>query len=112
MGALVATMMWPGAANAQDQSAEGDLVLARVNGVDITTSDIDQIGQDLRAQLNGIPAEQRYAMILNVMIDVRLMARAAEAAGITDDAGVQRRLSNNRDNQLRAEYLRVNVFDA
>jgi peptidyl-prolyl cis-trans isomerase C len=110
-GALAAATMWPGAANAQDQIAEGDLILARVNGVDITSSDIDQIGQDLRVQLARLPAEQRYAMILNVMIDIRLMARAAEAVGITDDAGVQRRLANNRDNQLRAEYLRVNVFD-
>lgn len=109
--ALMTAALWPGMATAQQQEPLEDVVLARVNGDDITGSDLDQVTQELNAQLSRIPADQRYSMMLNVMIDVRLMARAAEADGLADEPGMKRRLKNIRDNQLRAEYLRVNASD-
>ena len=110
-GALMAAALLIGTATAQEQTLPDDQVLARVNGEDITRHDLDQIGRDLADQLARIPPGQHLSVLINILIDIRLMARAAEAEGIVDDEMVRRRLANLRDNQLRAEYLRVKAFE-
>ena len=100
-----------GVATAQEQTLADDQVVARVNGDDITRQDLDQIGRDLGDQLARIPPGQHFSVLVNVLIDIRLMARAAEAEGILEDELVSRRLANTRDNQLRAEYLRIKAFE-
>ncbi len=110
-GAMMAAALVIGTATAQEQAPPSDTVLARVNGQDITTQDVDQIGRDLADQLARVPPQQHLSVLINILIDIRLMARAAEAEGIIDDEIVKRRLANMRDNQLRAEYLRVKAFE-
>jgi peptidyl-prolyl cis-trans isomerase C len=50
--------------------------------------------------------------LINGLIDIRLMARAAESQGLDKDAAAARRLSFLHDRALRSEYLKVNVFEA
>jgi peptidyl-prolyl cis-trans isomerase C len=94
------------------QEAADDQVVARVNGEAITEADIALAAQDFRETLGQLPPEQRIMGLINGIIDIRLMARAAEAAGLDDDEAAARRLGFIRDRALRAEFLRVNVFEA
>ncbi len=109
-GVLVAGAIGAGAAIAQEQ-ATPDRVVARINGEDVLLGDLDQIRGELGQQLAQFPPDQQLRVLIDVMVDIRLMARAAEAEGIAAEDAVMRRLANARDSVLRAEYLRVKLFD-
>lgn len=111
----------PFAAFAQDATAPAGeaaatdpatTVVARLNGVDITEADLQLAAQDLRDTLMQIPAEQRVTVLLNGIIEMRLMSQAAEAAKLTDDVEVARRVAFMRDRALQGEYLKAYVVDA
>jgi peptidyl-prolyl cis-trans isomerase C len=105
---VVAVLMGPAIA----QDAADNPVVARVNGEAITEADLALAAQDFRETLTQLPPDQRIMGLINGIIDIRLMARAAEAAGLDDDEAAARRLGFIRDRALRAEYLKVNVFEA
>jgi peptidyl-prolyl cis-trans isomerase C len=107
---VVVSLVVAGPAIAQD--APADPVIAIVDGEPITEADLRLAAQDLGGALEQLPPEQRMSGLINGLIDIRLMARAAEAADLDEDAEAQRRLGFVRDRALRAEYLRVNVFEA
>jgi len=107
---VVVSLAVAGPAMAQD--APADPVIAIVDGEPITEADLRLAAQDLGGALEQLPPEQRMLGLINGLIDIRLMARAAEAADLDEDAEAQRRLGFVRDRALRAEYLRVNVFEA
>lgn len=90
---------------------EGDRVVARVNGEPITESDLALAAQDFRDTLAQLPPDQRVAALINGIVDIRLMARAAEAEGLDKTEEGARRLASVRDRALRTEYLRERVFD-
>lgn len=87
-------------------------VVARVNGQEITEADLQLAAQDFRDTLAQLPPEERLLALVNGLIDIRLMARAAEAANVTDDPEAKRRVDFMNDRALRAEYLKIAVFDA
>ncbi|MCR4282310.1 MAG: peptidylprolyl isomerase [Bauldia sp.] len=98
-----------GAARAED--APPNPVVATVNGEEITEADLGLAVQDFRETLAQLPPDQRLDALINGIIDIRLMARAAEAAGLDKGEEAARRIAFVRDRALRAEYLRSKVFD-
>ena len=124
--AAAVALMGIAAANAQDATtaAPADAaaaapaidpaanVVARIDGVDITEADLQLAAQDFRDTLTQLPPEERLLALVNGLIDIRLMARAAEAANVTEDPEARRRVDFMRDRALRAEYLKLTVFDA
>lgn len=100
-------------ATAQDAAAPAENpVVATVNGEEITQMDLQMAAQDFRETLMQLPQSEQLMGLVNGIIDIRLMARAAEEEKLQDDAEAARRLKFVRDRALRAEYLRVHVFDA
>jgi peptidyl-prolyl cis-trans isomerase C len=98
---------------AQDQAAAPENpTVATVNGEDITQMDLQMAAQDFRETLMQLPASEQLMGLVNGIIDIKLMARAAEKEDLAKDADATRRLQFVRDRALRAEYLRVHVFDA
>jgi peptidyl-prolyl cis-trans isomerase C len=87
-------------------------IVARVNGEEITEADLQLAAQDFRDTLAQLPPEERLLALVNGLIDIRLMARAAEAANVTEDPEAKRRVDFMNDRALRAEYLKLKVFDA
>lgn len=94
---------------AQDAPAAADVqptdVVAVVNGYDITEADLAIVAGDLTQDLQQIPEEERRAFLLTVLIDMRLMADAAEAEGFADDPLFERRVAYMRDQVLRAAFF-------
>ena len=121
VAALVATLSVAGFVAAQDAPSETPAaaeppmralepdpkrVYAIVNGEEITEADLAVAAQDYERELGQIPEDVRIDELLNVIIDMRLLAKAAEGAGVDKKEDVARMLEHERQRTLRNEYLR------
>ena len=98
-----------GQAAAGDSVAPEDKVYATVNGKPITEADLAVAAQDYQEQLAQMPEDIRISQLLNLVIDMRLVAAAAEEAGTDKKEAVVRRVDFLRAMTLRNEYLRDKV---
>ena len=80
-------------------------VLARVNGIAITEGDLAVAAADPALQLPNIPEEQKRELLISYLVDLKLGAKAAEAAKVGDDPEFARKLAYNRDKTLLDQYL-------
>ncbi|MBZ6077659.1 peptidylprolyl isomerase [Microvirga puerhi] len=84
---------------------QSNKVVARVNGQDITEADIAVAAADPALQLPSIPDDQKRELLTSYLIDLKLGAKAAEAAKVGDSPEVARKLAYTRDKTLLDEYL-------
>jgi peptidyl-prolyl cis-trans isomerase C len=103
--AAAAAILAGASAPLRAEDAPAPKVVATVDGQPITDVDVALAARDLTNELGQVPQEQRPAMALQALIDIKLFAKAAEAAGIDKQEDVQRRLELLRARQLRNEYL-------
>jgi peptidyl-prolyl cis-trans isomerase C len=106
--AIVAAQETPATPPATTPTLERDpaRVYAKIDGVPITEADLDVAAQEYGQELGQLPMEARLPQLLNVVIDLRLLARAAEGAGIDKKDEVVRQVAFDRSRALRNEYLR------
>jgi peptidyl-prolyl cis-trans isomerase C len=83
-----------------------DKAVAKVDGITITEGDIAVALDDIGARIPpGTPEAQRREYVIGFMIDLRLGARAAEAAKVGEGAEFARRLAYYRDKVLLDELM-------
>lgn len=82
-----------------------DTVVATVGGDTITEADIAFAGEDLSSDLAQVPAAQRRAFLVSVLIDMKLMAKAAREAGMDQTDLFKRRLNYLEESALRRAYF-------
>ena len=88
--------------------AQEDKVVARVDGIAITEADLKVAADDLGERLPaGMPEAQRRDYLVGYVIDLKIGARAAEAAKVAESADFARRLSYFRNKLLLDEYLTI-----
>jgi len=106
-GALVAAALAAMPAAAQDEAAAGqeNRVAATVNGDEITASDIAIAVSALAPALEQVPPAQRPQMVLELLIDINVLADAAETAGLADDPFFDARMDFYRKQVLRDLYM-------
>lgn len=106
-GALVAAALSALPAAAQDGTAAGQekIVAATVNGDEITASDVAIAVSTLAPALEQVPPAQRPQVVLDLLIDMNLLADAAEKAGLDDDPFLEQRMSYYRKQVLRDLYM-------
>lgn len=97
---------------AASDNANGDKVLARVNGASITERDLDLALEELNDRLPALPETQKRDYVIGYLIDIRLGAAAAEAAKLADTPEFARRLAYARDKVLVDQYLAQAARDA
>ena len=101
---LLGSAVWPVASFA----ADSDPVLARVNGSEIHESDLklaeDELGPSLPAQMD--PATRREN-ILNYLIDMKVVSKAAESRKLGDSDDFKRHLDFARQRLLMDTLLNV-----
>ncbi len=73
-------------------AAQEDKVVATVDGDPITEADLQLALTDLGEQFSRLPADQRRAAALAALIEIRLFANKAEAAGIDKRPDFERRM--------------------
>ena len=76
-----------------------------MNGQEITAADVALAAEMYGDQLAGAPEEARRSAIVDVLIEMRLAADAARAAGIEDEDRFKQQLAFFRDQTLRALFL-------
>lgn len=86
-------------------------VIARVNGVQVTDRELALAEVDLLEQFSKAPADQRRAMILNALLDIKALAMAAEEAGLADDANFKAQMAFNRARALHNNYFQSNALN-
>ncbi|MEM1286179.1 MAG: peptidylprolyl isomerase [Pseudomonadota bacterium] len=96
--------------SAQDAMDPGT-VLAVVDGYEITEEEVALASQDFAQQLQQVPGEQRRAVIVDALIDLHLLAGAADEEGLDETDEFQRRMAYERARTLRTAYL-VDVIAA
>jgi peptidyl-prolyl cis-trans isomerase C len=93
-------------------SAEEDVVVAQINGVDIKQSDLDFAASEVGAQLANFPPEDRRRMLLQFVMENELMAEAATKAGLDSGPSFEERLKYHRRRALRDAYFDESVRKA
>lgn len=93
------------AAAAPAQAPDPKTVLATVNGEPITEMDLEVAAPDMQSALQQVPPEKQGAAILKTLVDLRLMAAAAEAAGLDKKDETLHVLAYERERTLRNAYL-------
>jgi len=84
---------------------EGTRIVAKVNGVEITEQELALAEVDMLQQFAQTPAEDRRAAILNALIDIKLLAAAAEAAGLDKTPNFKARMAFTRARTLHNEIF-------
>ncbi len=80
-------------------------VIARVNGMDITEGDLAVAAEDPALQMPNVPEAQKRDLLTGYLIDLKLGAKAAEAAKVGEGSDFARKLAYNRDKALLDAYL-------
>lgn len=101
--ALAAGAVLPSVSIAQDQPAASapaaapavapETVVATVNGRPITEADLQFAMQDYSEELGRVPGGARRGIVLDVLVDMQVMAEAAEKDGLTATDAFKRRLA-------------------
>jgi peptidyl-prolyl cis-trans isomerase C len=85
--------------------AKTDPVVARVNSVEIHRSDVLQALGSLPPQVQQMPMAQVYPLLLERMVDNKLVASAGRAQKLQDDAEIKRRVAEFEDRAIQEAYL-------
>ena len=80
-------------------------VVARVNGADITAQDYAIAVQMYGQQLAEMPDDAKKSMIVDALIEARLMSDAARNAGIADDDEFKRQIAFFEAQTLQSIFL-------
>jgi len=107
--AAIGLLAYSTAALAQDQSAGDNPIVATVNGSEILRSDVEAVMRTLPDQMRQAPIEQIYPMLLDRVIDFKLLEAEAENADLADDPDLQQALAQARAAVLRDAMLQKKV---
>ena len=102
--AVLATTMAAFAAAAQDETAAADPPVARVNGETILRSEVLAAARNLPAQYQAQLAAV-FPLLVERLVDLKLLGLAAADAGLADDDEVARRLAKQRESIMREVFI-------
>ncbi len=107
---ILAAGLGLGSVRAQDAAAPAAeinplTVVATVGGEPITEADISFAAEDLAQELQQMPAEQRKAFLVTVLIDMKVMANAARVEKMDGTDLFKQRLQYLEDRALRRAYF-------
>jgi len=96
-------------AHAQQTAPTEDPVVAIVDGTEVRRSEVEAVARSLPEQYRQVPLPQIYGMLLDRVIDFRLLANAAEEQDLAEDPDVQSALAQARAVVLRDAYVRQKI---
>lgn len=94
-----------GAAYAQQPTLDLQAVAFSVNGVEYTNQDLSIAAVDFTDELQRVEPKDRREALINILIDMILLAEEAEKVEIQDDALFKRRMEHLRRLNLRNVYV-------
>lgn len=106
---IVAALVIASSATAQDAE---DKVVATIDGNPVYASQLALAEAEMGSQFQRLPEDQRRAAVLSALIDIKLMAKQAEQAGVPETEDFKKKLQFLRDRTLHNEYFRTQVVEA
>jgi peptidyl-prolyl cis-trans isomerase C len=103
--APVAALAQDAAAPAAAAPAAPETVVATIGDQTITEADLAFAAEDLQQELQQVPEAERRAFLVTVLIDMKVMAKAAREAGLADGDLFKRRLAYLEERTLRRDYF-------
>jgi peptidyl-prolyl cis-trans isomerase C len=100
------------AATTPPAAPKPDAVVAKVGDETITEADVGFAAEDLASQLAQVPAAQRKAFLVSVLIDMKLMAQAARKDNLDQTALFKMRKAYLEDRALRRAYFESKISSA
>src|SRR6185312_9989200 len=82
-----------------------DTVIAKVGSEELHASDLADAAQGLPEQLRGLPPNMLYPMLLDQLVDRRIIVQAAKKQGLGNDPAVQRAITRASDTVLQNALL-------
>jgi peptidyl-prolyl cis-trans isomerase C len=101
---LLSTPVW-----AQQPSADEDTVVAIVDGVAVHRSELEEVARGLPEQFRQMPLQVLYGILLDRVIDFRLLANEAERLDVADDPAVEAALARARADVLRDALVQQKI---
>lgn len=112
---LVALLASVPAASALAQSeaiANADAVVALVGGETITEADLAFAAEDMAQDLAQMPPEERRAFLVRILIDMKVMSKAAREAGMDQTEIFAQRQKYLEERALRRAYFNEAIAGA
>ncbi|MEX4009903.1 foldase protein PrsA [Neoaquamicrobium sediminum] len=92
--------------------AQDDEVVARVAGHEITRADVAVAEEMYGPQLGQMPSDARLSVIVNALIELRIVSEAAREAGVTEQDDFKRQLAFFEAQTLRSIFVEQRVAAA
>jgi peptidyl-prolyl cis-trans isomerase C len=89
-----------------------ETVVATVGGETITEADLSFASEDLAQELSQMPPQEQRAFLVRVLIDMKVMAKAAKDAGMDATPLFQQRLNYLEERALRRAYFAEAIANA
>ncbi len=105
---ILALTSIPLAASAQDTKPAEDPLVATVNGTKVYRSEVLDAARSLPPQYQA-QMQQIFPMLVERVVDFRLLSEAAGEAGLAKDEEVKRRLAKLQDDVMREVYLQRQI---
>lgn len=93
-------------------AAEPGDVVAKVGDATITEADLAFAAQELGQDLQRFPPAQWRKILLDILVDMKLLAKAAEDEGLDKDPDFQRQLDFLKVRALRGAYVSQKIDGA
>ena len=93
-------------------AAADDVVVARVNGVDIKQSDLDFAASEVGSRLASLPVDDRQRLLLQYVIENELMAGAGQTDSLDKADSFQARVKYHERRALRDAFFDVKITGA
>ena len=93
-------------------ASASDQVIARVNGVDIRQSDLAMAEEDMGAEMQQVPPDQKRDQLITYLADIILVSQAAEQKKLGESDEFKRRLAMLRNKVLMGLALQSEVKSA
>lgn len=87
-------------------------VVGRVNGQEITADDLALAGQMYAQQLGQMPEDAKRSVLVDALIELRIVADAARAANVAEQDAYKRQLAFFEAQTLRSLFLEQRVAAA
>jgi peptidyl-prolyl cis-trans isomerase C len=97
---------------AQAAPADPNAVVAKVGDETITEGDLSFAAEDLGQELANVPAADRKAFLVTVLIDMKVMAKAARDEKMDQSEVFKRRLQYLEERALRRAYFSEKISTA
>ncbi|MBV8914955.1 MAG: peptidylprolyl isomerase [Acetobacteraceae bacterium] len=86
-------------------TTNADTVIAKVGNEELHASDLADAAQGLPEELRGLPPNMLYPMLLDQLVDRRVIVQEAKKQGLQNDPAVQRAIARASDTVLQNALL-------